>query len=175
MGCAQLEAEAAAVPPGAGGVLMLPYLHGERAPVWDERARGVFAGLELSHGRGHLYRAVLEGIALGFRHCLAIAREGGLRVTEALATDGGGQSALFRQILAEALGVPVTWSSASGTGRGAAMLAALGTGALADARGWGEAPGERRRHEPEAEGVAAMTEAFERRMALAATVLGARL
>ncbi len=109
-----LEAEAAAVPVGAGGVVALPYLQGERTPIWDEDARGAFVGLELAHGRGHMYRALLEGIALGFRDCLAVAEERGLRLTEVLALEGGGRSALLRQACADALGVPVTWVEGEG-------------------------------------------------------------
>lgn len=126
-----LEGEAAAVEVGAGGVVMLPYLQGERTPVWDEQARGAFFGLELTHGRGHLVRALFEGIALGFADCLAVAREAGTRVDEAVAANGAGRSALLRQALADAMGIPVTWSNDRGaTVWGAAILAGLGTGAF---------------------------------------------
>ena len=73
---------------------MLPYLQGERTPVWDEQARGAFFGLDLTHGRGHLVRALFEGIALGFADCLAVARDAGTRVDEAIAANGAGKSAL---------------------------------------------------------------------------------
>jgi xylulokinase len=65
-----LTAEALAVPPGSEGLLMLPYLAGERTPVFDPKARGVLAGLTLRHGRGHLFRAAYEGIAFGIRQIL---------------------------------------------------------------------------------------------------------
>jgi xylulokinase len=128
---AELEAEAASVPAGADGVVMLPYLQGERTPLWDEAATGAFVGLRLTHRRGHLVRALFEAIALSFADCLGVAREAGIRVSEAVATDGAGKSALLRQILANAMGIPVTWSDDRGaTVRGAAMVAGMGVGAL---------------------------------------------
>ena len=68
IGTEALIAEAAATPPGADGLVFLPYLAGERSPFWDPTARGVFAGLTLAHGRGHLARAILEASALAIRH-----------------------------------------------------------------------------------------------------------
>ena len=128
-----LEAEAAAVAP-AEGLVVLPYFQGERTPVWDERARAVFSGVDLTHGRGHLYRALLDGIALGFRHCLAVAEEHGVRFDEVVAANGAGRSALLRQTLADALGVPLVWASQGrGTAAGAALLAGLGAGLVASA------------------------------------------
>jgi xylulokinase len=131
---AVLEAEALAS--GPSELVMLPYLQGERTPVWDENARGMFFGLDLTHGRGHLYRAVVEGIALGFRHCLAVAEEAGVVLHDVVAANGAGKSALLRQTLADALGVPVAWTGPGGataTVRGAAILAGLGVGVLGDA------------------------------------------
>jgi xylulokinase len=146
----QLEAEAAAIGVGAEGVVMLPYLQGERTPVWDERARGAFFGLDLTHGRGHLVRALFEGIALGFADCLAVARDAGTPVHEAIAANGAGKSALLRQTLADALGIPVTWSQDRGaTVWGAAILAGLGVGALAADRIPDTAEAPRHRHVPD--------------------------
>ena len=164
-----LEAEALAVEP-AEGLLMLPYLQGERTPVWDEGARGCFFGLDLAQGRGHLYRAVLEGIALGFRHCMAVAEEQGVRLAEVVAANGAGRSALLRQTLADALGVPVTWSSeGGGTLAGAAILAGLGTGVVESARaasGGAWRPRVVVRHEPDAGAHARLRRVFARRLAL---------
>ena len=98
-----LDAESAAVPAGAEGLRLLPYLQGERTPIWDAGARGAFVGLSLAHGRGHLYRAVLEGIALSLRHCLEVLRERGTQPDEVVAVNGGARSALWRQILCDAL------------------------------------------------------------------------
>jgi xylulokinase len=166
-----LEAEAAATDPrDMGDLTFLPYLHGERTPVWDERARGVLAGIDGGHGRGHLYRALLEGIALGFRHCLAVAEEHGARFTEVVAANGAGKSALLRQTLADALGAAVTWrGGAAGAGAtlaGAALLAGIGAGRWTGpeiARTWQE-PGVR--HEPDPRAHERLEKVFARRTAL---------
>jgi xylulokinase len=171
-----LEAEALAVEP-ASGLIALPYFQGERTPVWDERVRAVFSGIELGHGRGHLYRALLDGIALGFRHCLTVAEERGVTFDHVVAANGAGRSPLLRQTLADALGLPLTWSSAGGGGTlaGAAILAGLGTGVLASPRWRDGAPGMGAtgrvtrgsvRHTPDPRGHARLSEAFTRRLAL---------
>ncbi|MDB4942716.1 MAG: Xylulose kinase, partial [Labilithrix sp.] len=135
-----LDAEASRVRPGSEGLLFLPYLQGERTPIWDVTARGSFVGLGLGHGRGHLWRAVLEGIALGFVDCQAVLEEDGVVLREVTAANGGGKSALFRQILCDALGVPLAYTPrGGGTVAGAAILAGLASGVLGsagDARGW---------------------------------------
>jgi xylulokinase len=98
-----------------------------------------------------LWRALLEGIALGFVDCQEVLERDGVTLREIVAANGGGKSALFRQILCDALGVPLKYApGASGTVAGAAILAGLGTGALAsasDARRWRDASV---RHEPDA-------------------------
>ena len=174
----ELEAEAASVHVGAGGVVLLPYLQGERTPVWDERARGAFFGLDLTHGRGHLVRALFEGVALGFADCLAVARDAGTQVDEAIAANGAGKSALLRQTLADAMGIPVTWSNDRGaTVWGAAILAGLGVGTFgADEIPRGasdDAPSHR--HEPDARAHARLTEVMRKRRGLYEAVRGARL
>jgi xylulokinase len=145
-----LDAEAATIAAGADGVTLLPYLQGERTPYWDGGARGAFLGLSLAHRRGHLYRAVLEGIAVSFRHCADVVRDSGVTLREIIAVDGGARSALFRQIMADALGVPLLYlPDAAGAPAGAAVLAGLGSGALASpqiARRW---RGPLLRHTPE--------------------------
>jgi xylulokinase len=162
-----LEAEAAAVDLGGSELLFLPYLQGERTPIWDEAARGVVSGLDLTHGRGHVLRALMEGIALGFRHCLSVAQEHRLRFDEIVATDGAGKSALLRQTLADALDLPLVWSDdGSATLLGAAILAGLGTGALPAAdvgRHWRRVDA---RHEPDPTSHARLSRAFSRRLAL---------
>lgn len=135
-----LDAEAAKTPLGAGGVLFLPYLGGERTPIWNARARGVYLGVGLTHGRGHLYRALLEGVALSFRHCQTVMAEHGVALDEVVAVNGGARSLLWRQILADALGVRLLYApSCGGTAAGAAILAGLGAGAIASpavAKAW---------------------------------------
>lgn len=147
-----LDAEAAEIGPGSNRLLFLPYLQGERTPIWNTDARGAYVGLALEHGRGHLWRALLEGIALGFVDCQDVLEQDGVRLREIVAANGGGKSALFRQILCDALGVPLTYTpSGGGTVAGAAIVAALGIGVLvapSEARAW---RGSAVRHEPNRE------------------------
>jgi xylulokinase len=126
----ELVEEAAHAPPGSDGLLFLPYLTGERTPYPDPLARGAFVGLTVNHGRAHLTRAVLEGVAFGMRDSLELMRSAGLPPpSEIRATGGGIRSDLWRQILADVLGAAiVTTSSAEGAAQGAAMLAAVGAG-----------------------------------------------
>jgi sugar (pentulose or hexulose) kinase len=176
-----LEAEAASVDVQTiGKLLVLPYFQGERTPIWDENARGAFFGIDLTHGRGHLYRALLEGVALGFRHCLAVFEENGATLSEVVAANGAGRSPLLRQILADALGLPLTWRDAAdgsgGTVAGAALLAGLGAGVLASpeiARAWHSSQGSTVRHEPEARAHARLCDVFSRRLALYSAVSSA--
>ena len=124
-----LEKEAVGLPPGAEGLLFLPYLLGERTPIWDPQARGAFLGLTTRHQRGHLYRAVLEGVALAYRQMAEIFTGMGSPIQEVIAINGGARSPLWRQIFADVLQVPVRWRPESGgTALGAAFLAALGVG-----------------------------------------------
>jgi xylulokinase len=126
---ASLEGEAAQVPPGAEGLIFLPYLMGERTPIWDARARGVFIGLSSTHKRGHLFRAVLEGVAFAYQQMMDVSVEMGSQIKEIIAINGGARSALWRQIFADVLGVPIRWRpSSEGTSLGAAFLTALGVG-----------------------------------------------
>lgn len=170
-----LESEAVAVPVGADGVVVLPYLQGERTPIWDESARGVFAGLSLQHGRGHLYRALLEGIALSFRHSLGVAD---VELREVIATNGAGKSPLLRQTLADALGTPLVWSARSvGTLAGAAVLAGLAIGSVHDpatGRRWLQDGGTVHRHLPDPGAHARLEDVFARRQALFAAEIAAR-
>jgi xylulokinase len=125
----RLGSEAAAVPPGAQQLVFLPYLSGERTPYPDPRARGAFVGLSLVHGRGHLVRAVMEGVAFGLRDAFEIFHEMGVQVTQVRASGGGAMSPLWRQILADVLGVEVvTMNVTEGAAYGAALLAGVGAG-----------------------------------------------
>ena len=131
-----LDAEGAAVPPGSEGLVMLPYFLGEKTPLNDPRARGMFFGLTLSHTRGHLFRAVLEGIAYGFRHHLVVLAERGLTATKARVTNGGARSRLWKQVTADVLQLPLEQiDDHPGSSLGAAFVAGMGTGAFA---GWEE-------------------------------------
>lgn len=132
-GFAELNAEAAASPPGADGVLFLPHLAGARSPHYDPSARGAFVGLALRHGRGDLARAVMEGVAYELRECLDVHREvlalGHAQITEVYVSGGAVKSPLWLQIIADVLRVPLHVPEATELGAlGAAMSAAVGTG-----------------------------------------------
>lgn len=92
---------AARVPPGAQGLLLLPYFSGERTPINDPLAKGVLAGLTLAHTRDHVYRAVLEGVALGIRHNLETFAAIGAPVERIMAVGGGAQSEMWPQIVSD--------------------------------------------------------------------------
>jgi xylulokinase len=125
----RLDEEASQVPPGADGLVFLPYLMGERTPIWDPGARGAFIGLSNRHQRGHLFRAVLEGVAFAFRQITDIMAETGGHLDEVVALDGGARSPLWLQIFADVLKLPIRrGGSRSGTALGSAFLAALGVG-----------------------------------------------
>ena len=128
---AQLDDEAAEVPLGSEGLLFLPYLSGDRTPHADPEARGAFLGLTLAHRRGHMTRAVLEGVAFGLADNLALMRSVGISgVKEVRVAGGGAKSALWRGILADILGVDlITVDAPEGAAFGAALLAAVGVGA----------------------------------------------
>lgn len=133
-----LSALAAQSPPGAGGLVFLPYLSpaGERAPFLEPRARGAFHGLTVEHERADLARAVLEGLSLVVRDCLEAA---GTRPTELRVSGGGSASAFWLGMLADVTGVPVVRSADAESGaRGAFIVGLLATGRAKDA---GEAAG----------------------------------
>jgi xylulokinase len=154
-----LEEEARHVPSGSRGLLFLPYLMGERSPIWDAKASGAFIGLGLHHGRAELYRAVLEGVSFALRHNIDAGTRSGEALDDALTVVGGAaRSDLWMQIIADVTGRPVLGSDDDAEASlGAAMLAALGTGVVADAealRGWVHLrerarpdPGERARYD----------------------------
>jgi xylulokinase len=128
-----LVGEAARMEPGAGGVLFLPYLSGERTPHADPNARGAFAGLALGHGRGHLARAVLEGVAYGLRDSLELLRELGVRPEVGRASGGGARSRLWLEIVASVLGLPLELTAVEeGAAYGAALLGGVAAGVFAD-------------------------------------------
>ncbi|MGI9861715.1 xylulokinase [Moorella naiadis] len=124
-----LTARAAAVGPGAEGLLFLPYLLGERTPYPDPAARGGFIGLTMRHNKGHLVRAVLEGVAFGLRDSLELLQQAGVKTAEIRLSGGGARSPLWRQILANVFKYPVTTvNSTDGPAFGAALLAGVGAG-----------------------------------------------
>jgi xylulokinase len=127
--------EAAAVPPGADGLVFLPYLAGERSPLWDPEARGLFAGLTLDHRRGHLVRAIVEASALAIRHVAEPVMAAGVRVHELRVCGGPARSPFWNQVKADVIGLPVAVPRVLETGvLGSAILGAVGVGAYPDLR-----------------------------------------
>jgi xylulokinase len=128
-----LTDEAAKIPSGSEGLLFLPYLSGERTPHADPDARACFIGLTLAHTRGHMVRAVLEGVSYAMRDSLSIITELGVPVRQIRASGGGSKSPLWRQIQADVFGQKVvTINAEQGPAYGVALLAAVGAGAFAD-------------------------------------------
>jgi len=126
-----LTREAQAVRPGSQGLFFLPYLSGERTPHADPDARGCFVGLTLAHGRGHMIRAILEGVTYALRDSLDIIEGLGVPVRQIRASGGGSRSPLWRQIQADMFGRPVvTINTEEGPAYGVALLAAVGAGAF---------------------------------------------
>jgi xylulokinase len=130
-----LMAEAAETPAGSEGLIFLPYLSGERTPYPDPLARGAWVGLTIRHKRGHLTRAILEGVAFGLKDGFALIQGAGLGAIQQVRVSGGGaKSRLWKQILADVLGVElVTINTTEGAAYGAAILAGAGIGAWPDA------------------------------------------
>jgi xylulokinase len=121
--------EAAATPPGAEGLVFLPYLAGERSPIWDPEARGVLAGLTLGHGRGHVARAIVEASALAIRHVAVPMLAAGVRVTEMRVCGGPARSGFWNQVKADVTGFRVAVPAMLETAvLGSAILAAVGVG-----------------------------------------------
>ena len=129
----QLSQEAAALEPGCEGLMFLPYLAGERTPHLDPHARGAFVGLTLSHSRGHLTRAIMEGVTYSLRDSFEIMTQLGVPVREIRASGGGAKNPFWRQMQADILGKPVTAMVADeGAAYGVALLAAVGAGHFKD-------------------------------------------
>jgi xylulokinase len=128
--------EAQAIPPGSEGLLVLPYLAGERTPVFDARARGVFAGLTLRHTRGHLFRAAYEGISFGIRQILE-KFDDAHTANRVVAVGGGLRSPVWAQTLTDITGrAQLVPEQAIGASYGDALLAAIGAGIVAPETDW---------------------------------------
>ncbi|HVN14011.1 MAG TPA: FGGY-family carbohydrate kinase, partial [Kineosporiaceae bacterium] len=126
----QLVELAAQAPAGSAGLIMLPYLLGERAPHWSSLPLGAYVGLTRAHRREHLVRAALEGVCLQLSLVLGSMRAAGIEIREVRATGGFARSSLWRQLLADVLGLPIDFPAGhEGSCFGAALLgmAALGS------------------------------------------------
>lgn len=124
-----MDKEAEKIPVGADRLLYLPYLMGERTPHLDPNARGMFFGLSAIHGKSHMLRAVLEGVAYSLRDCVEVFREMNINVNDMMACGGGGTSPLWRQMLADLYACDVkTVASKEGPALGVGILALTGSG-----------------------------------------------
>jgi xylulokinase len=134
---AELVEEADGVAPGADGLVCLPYFSGERTPIQDPLARGAIAGLTLRHGRGHLYRALLEATAYGVRHNLESIAELGAEVRRTVAVGGGVRGDLWPRIVSDVCGVEQEIPAVTvGASFGDALLAGIASGVLAPETSW---------------------------------------
>jgi xylulokinase len=124
------------VPPGATGLLFLPYLLGERSPYWNPLARGAFIGLAMPNSRGEMGRAVMEGVAFNLRIILESLRGQGIVIESMRLIGGGGKSAVWRQILADIYDLPILRVNlpAAATALGAAIAGGVGVGLYPDYR-----------------------------------------
>ena len=139
---AVLTAEAEASPPGAKGLTLLPYFSGERTPIHDPHAKGVLFGLDLTHTRGDVYRALLEGIAYGTHHVFETYRDAGLAMHSIQAVGGGTKNKVWAQAISDIGGrTQIVRQKTMGAAYGGAFLAALAIGAAkaADIERWNPA------------------------------------
>lgn len=121
------------IPAGAEGVRFLPYMSGERSPIWNPNAKGVFFGLSFDKTKGHMVRAALEGVAFSLEHNLRIAAETGIQIDSLTAMGGAAKSYLWTQIKADVTGKVFEVTGAdTATALGAAMVAGVGTGVYRD-------------------------------------------
>jgi xylulokinase len=158
-----LEAAAANIPLGADGLLCLPYWTGAMTPYWDGHARGAFVGLSGLHGKAHMYRAILEGIALEQRLLTSgVETATGMAIDEILMLGGGSRSPLWCQIIADVLGRPIKLvREQESTALGAGIHAAAALGLHTDIPAAAEAmTGIEKSYEPDAAAHARYTDIF---------------
>ena len=138
-----LNMQAEKAPPGSDGLLILPYLMGERTPIWDTYARGVVFGLSLNHTKGHLVRAMMEAVAYALYDSYQLIITSGLDINYPIVlNEGGAVSKLWRQIITDVFNVPtVLVARRTGAPFGDAILAGVATGVFPDfsvAKEWAE-------------------------------------
>ncbi len=129
----ELAAEAENIAPGSDGMIFLPYMAGERSPIWDPDAKGVYYGLTFDKTRGHLVRALFEGVAFSLQHNLLTAEESGAEIGVLSSMGGASNSVLWTQIKADVTGRTIQVPSTdTATTLGAAILAGVGCGIFKD-------------------------------------------
>jgi xylulokinase len=151
------------VAPGSDGMVFLPYMSGERSPIWDPNAKGVFYGLDFSKTKAHFIRAAMEGVALSLRHNLDVAKEAGAEVSVLRSMGGSANSLLWTQIKSDVTGKPIVVpSSDTATTLGAVMLAGVGVGMYKDFEEAVSLTVENKRsHEPNPENMKAYEENYQ--------------
>ncbi len=147
---ALFDIEAAKAPAGSDGLIFLPYMSGERTPLWDPKAKGVYYGIDFSKTRAHFLRAAMEGVSYSLLHNLDTAAKAGAGVTLMQATGGAANSRFWTQMKADMTGVPIAvCGSDNATNLGTAMLAGVAGGLWTDFDAAVKASvHEKRRHEP---------------------------
>jgi ribulose kinase len=130
-----MNREAAAVPPGCEGLVTLDHFQGNRTPFTDPLSRGVLSGLTLKHGRAHVFRSILEGVAFGTHLILQTMRANGFAPAEVVIAGGATASPLWVQIHADVAGLPFRLTRCTDApALGSAILAAVAGGCFADVR-----------------------------------------
>lgn len=135
----ELDEAALQVKPGSDGLIILPYFLGEKTPIFNPEARGVMFGLTLTHGRGHIFRAILEAVIYGFRHHIEVLNDLGYRPRKIFATNGGAKSKFWCQIAADVLKSDIrSFPSHPGSALGVAFVAGMASGLFSE---WSEIRG----------------------------------
>lgn len=128
-----MSEEAGGIDPGSDGLVFLPYMAGERSPIWDRSARGVFFGLSYDKTRAHVIRSIMEGVGYSLLHNLKTAEEVGAGVDVLVSVGGSANSRVWTQIKSDITGRPIHVPySDHATALGAAMIAGVGTGIYRD-------------------------------------------
>jgi xylulokinase len=149
----KLNSMAEESPVGAKGLIYLPYLSGERTPIWDTSARGVFFGFGMDHGKGDFIRGMMEGVGYGLYHNFELMKRSKIKINRPIIlSEGGAKSRLWRQIIADTLNEPCLWRRESkGAPVGNAIAAGVGIGVYKDysiTREWNNAASEEDISEP---------------------------
>ncbi len=121
------------IQPGSDGVIFLPYMKGERSPLWNANAKGVYYGIAFDKSKGHFIRSTMEGVAYSLRHNLDVAKEVGVQVEHLYSVGGSANSKVWTQMKADITGCRIDVPYADyATGLGAAILAGVGVGLYSD-------------------------------------------
>ena len=164
----QLNEIAEKVAPGSDGLIFLPYMSGERTPIWDPNAKGLFYGIDFSKTKGHFVRAAMEGVAYALKHNLDVAEEAGAKADVLRSMGGSANSLLWTQIKSDVTGKPIVVpSSDSATARGAVMLAGVAIGMYKDYEEAVEITvHDKRSHTPNPDNAAVYQEEYEKYLRL---------